>query len=145
MNVPSQLLSQIKQDEGFRAEAYLDTLNNWTIGYGHTPAQEGDTITEEDAIQLLMQDLAEAERNLTSALPWVSDLDPIRYSVLWNMCFNEGIGHLLEFKHMLAACQQGDWEEAANQMANSLWAQQVKSRAIQLEHQMRFGVWTMDA
>ena len=141
MKPPDELIAQIKQDEGLRLTAYRDTLGNLSIGYGHTPAFEGQTITEDEANALLMQDLNEAQTQMIAALMWVSSLDIVRYCTLWNMCFNLGIGHLLEFEHMLKACRDGNYTEAADQMANSLWAQQVKTRATQLEGQMRTGAW----
>ena len=88
-----------------------------------------------------MQDLNEAQTQMIAALMWVSSLDIVRYCTLWNMTFNMGIGHLLEFEHMLKACRDGNYTEAADQMANSLWAKQVKTRATQLEGQMRTGAW----
>ena len=141
MKPPDGLIAQIKQDEGLRLTAYRDTLGNLSIGYGHTPAFEGQAITEDEANALLMQDLNEAQTQMIAALMWVSSLDIVRYCTLWNMCFNLGIGHLLEFEHMLKACRDGNYAEAADQMANSLWAKQVKTRAIQLEGQMRTGAW----
>ena len=141
MKPPDELIAQIKQDEGLRLTAYRDTLGNLSIGYGHTPAFEGQTITQNEADSLLIQDLNVAQSDMLSSLMWVTSLDVVRYCTLWNMTFNMGIGHLLEFEKMLKACRDGDYNEAADQMANSLWAQQVKARAIQLERQMRTGVW----
>lgn len=141
MTPPNELITQIKQDEGLSLTAYKDTLGNWTIGYGHTPSFEGQEITQSEADSLLIQDLNVAQSDMVSSLMWVTSLDVVRYCTLWNMTFNMGIGHLLEFEKMLKACRDGNFEEAADQMANSLWAQQVKTRAIQLEGQMRTGAW----
>lgn len=45
--------------EGVRLVAYRDVSGTWTIGYGHTAdVFEGDTITSDQAMQLLGQDLA---------------------------------------------------------------------------------------
>ena len=141
MKIPSELLQQIKRQEGLRLTAYVDTLGNRSIGFGHTPAFSGQTITEAEAETLLLQDLIEAESSLLAALPWVSSLDVCRYCVLWNMSFNMGIGHLLEFHLMLGAVRTGIWSLAAKQMLNSLWAEQVKTRATELSEQMRTGSW----
>ena len=141
MTPPNELITQIKQDEGLSLTAYKDTLGNWTIGYGHTPSFEGQTITQNEADSLLIQDLNVAQSDMLSSLMWVTSLDVVRYCTLWNMTFNMGIGNLLEFEKMLKACRDGNYAEAADQMANSLWAQQVKTRAVQLEGQMRTGAW----
>ena len=141
MKAPQELVDQIKRQEGLRLEAYQDTLGNWSVGYGHTPAFPGQTITEAEADSLLMQDLAAAQTDLLTAIPWCSSLSVPRYCVLWNMCFNMGIGHLLEFRLMLEAVRNANYPEAARQMLNSLWASQVKERGVELAEQMETGHW----
>ena len=141
MRPPQELVDQIKRQEGLRLDAYQDTLGNWTVGVGHTPAFSGQTITEAEADALLLQDLTEAEASMVAALPWVQSLDVCRYCVLWNMTFNMGIGRLLEFHLMLGALRTGIWSLAAKQMLNSLWSEQVKERAVELSEQMETGAW----
>ena len=141
MKAPQELVDQIKRQEGLRLEAYQDTLGNRSIGYGHTPAFPGQTITEAEADSWLMQDLNGAQTDLLTALPWCFSLSVPRYCVLWNMTFNMGIGHLLEFRLMLAAVRNANYSEAAKQMMNSLWASQVKERATELAEQMETGHW----
>lgn len=141
MRAPQELVDQIKRQEGLRLTAYVDTLGNRSIGYGHTPAFPGQTITEAEADSWLMQDLNSAQTDLLTALPWCSSLAVPRYCVLWNMTFNMGISHLLEFHLMLAAVREANYPEAAKQMMNSLWASQVKERATELAEQMETGAW----
>ena len=141
MKAPQELVDQIKRQEGLRLTAYQDTLGNWTVGFGHTPAFSGQTITEAEAESLLIQDLSAAQSSLLSSLPWCFSLSVPRYCVLWNMTFNMGIGHLLEFRLMLAAVRNANYSEAARQMMNSLWAEQVKERATELAEQMETGAW----
>ena len=141
MRPPQELIDQIKRQEVLRLDAYQDTLGNWTIGYGHTPAFPGQTITEAEADSWLMQDLSGAQTDLLTALPWCSSLSAPRYCVLWNMTFNMGIGHLLEFRLMLAAVREANYPEAAKQMLDSLWASQVHDRAVELAEQMETGAW----
>ena len=141
MKAPQELVDQIKRQEGLRLTAYVDTLGNRSIGYGHTPAFPGQTITEAEADSWLMQDLNSAQTDLLTALPWCSSLSVPRYCVLWNMTFNMGIAHLLEFRLMLAAVREANYPEAAKQMMNSLWASQVKERATELAEQMETGAW----
>jgi lysozyme len=55
-------LQLIKYFEGCKFHAYQDTAGIWTIGYGHTSdVQLGDTCTQEEANQYLIQDLKIAE------------------------------------------------------------------------------------
>lgn len=55
------------------------------------------------------------------------------------MIFNVGKPRLLGFKLMLAAVDSGDYEEAAKQMIESVWARQVGQRAVRLAAMMRSG------
>lgn len=141
LKIPQELMNQLKRQEGVRLDAYQDSLGNWTIGVGHTPAFEGQVIRADMVDSLLIGDLAEAQSEMLTSIPWVQSLDPIRYCVLWNMVFNMGIEHLIEFKNMLSACKMRNWKEASKQMMDSLWATQVKERADELSDQMSTGQW----
>ena len=141
--LPEELLTQIKQDEGLRLTAYQDTLGNWTIGYGHTPAQEGEVWTLEQAEAALLDDVDAAANDIDMAFPWAEGMGVIRWSVLVNLCFNMGLEHLQGFHMALAAMQSGDFETAAAQMLNSLWASQVGDRAKRLAQQMRTNEWVL--
>jgi GH24 family phage-related lysozyme (muramidase) len=44
---------------------------------------------------------------------WYRGLDPARQSVLLDVAFNQGVGGLLHYVHMLAAIQEQDWKQAA--------------------------------
>jgi len=142
MKAPDELIDQIKRQEGCKLTAYWDPVGKvWTIAVGHTPAFPGQTCTQAEADSLLISDLREAESELLIHIPWVTSLDVVRYCALWNMAFNMGIEHLLEFKEMLAAIRAINWMEASDQMMNSLWARQVKERAVELSEQMETGHW----
>ena len=55
-------LALIKHFESCKLSAYKDSGGIWTIGWGHTNhVQEGDTCTQEQADQWLIEDLANAE------------------------------------------------------------------------------------
>jgi len=141
LSIEPELIDQIKADEGLRLSAYQDTLGNWTIGYGHTPATEGETWTLAQAEETLALDLDQAADDLDEALPWAERMGVVRWSVFVNMTFNMGIEHLLGFPETLAAAQAGDYEKTAAGMLDSLWAKQVGGRAVRLAQQMRSGVW----
>lgn len=51
-------LNELKYYEGCRLTAYKCAGGVWTIGYGHTAGvKEGDTCTEEQALQMLQDDV----------------------------------------------------------------------------------------
>jgi len=86
-------LNLIKSFEGRRLTAYRDVAGIWTIGYGHIRGvREGMAITEEQATQLLQQDLADTEASvdsMTSAAPTTNN----QYAAMVSLCFNIGRGN----------------------------------------------------
>jgi len=61
----SWLVDFVKEKEGFRKEAYQDSVGVWTIGYGATyyndgsKVKKGDEVTEAEAEELLADHLQE--------------------------------------------------------------------------------------
>jgi lysozyme len=148
--IDPQLVADLKRDEGLRLAAYPDPISRgepWTIGYGHAGGDvTADTIwTLEQAEEALIEDIRRHNDELDRALPWVRDLDPARRRVLQNMAFNLGVGQpggkkgLLGFKNTLGMIERGEYGAAADAMLKSLWASQVKSRAVRLAETMRTG------
>lgn len=132
------LRDELIRDEGIRLKVYYDTRGVPTIGVGRNLRDRG--ITFEEASYLLMNDIRAVQAALSADLPWYPRLDPVRRRVLENMAFNLGSAGLLTFQKMLAACERWDYETAADEMLASLWAQQVKGRAVRLAGMMRTGV-----
>lgn len=133
------LIADLKRDEGLRLTAYKDTVGIWTIGYGHAHVAPGTVWTQAQAEAALIEDVRKHNAELAAALPWIGSLDPARRRVLQNMAFNLGVKGLLGFKNTLGMVKTGDYEGAARGMLNSLWAKQVKGRAVRLAEQMRTG------
>ncbi len=137
-----KLLQQLKRDEGFVDHAYQDHLGYWTIGIGRLiDRRKGGKITEDEPLYLLNNDVERFEKEVTKALPWVSNLDEARRGVILNMAFNLGTQGLLGFKNTLKNIQEGNYAQAAKMMLDSKWAYQVGNRAIRLAKQMETGQW----
>jgi lysozyme len=132
------LIDQLRRDEGVRLKPYADTVGKLTIGVGRNLTDVGISDTEVDL--LLSNDIARVLAQL-SPFAWFQGLDEIRKGAIANMCFNLGVGGLLHFPHMLSALEKQDWETAAAEMANSVWAQQVGDRAKRIEQQILLGQW----
>ena len=130
----SSLLQDLKRHEGLKLKPYQDTEGVWTIGFGHN-LEEG--ITAKIAEFILHEDIRIHTDELTRVFPIVTTLDDDRRDVLINMCFNLGISRLKGFKKMWAAIDASDYVEASKQMLDSLWADQVGSRAIELAYKMQ--------
>lgn len=134
-----RLRAMIVDHEGLRLKPYRCTAGKLTIGVGRNLEDNG--ISPEEAQHLLDNDLARVERELTAAFPWFATLVPARRAVFMDMGFNLGLARLKGFRRMLQAVGRGDWERAAAEMGDSLWARQVGRRAERLAGMMRSGAW----
>ena len=133
-----RIKEQLVRHEGLRLKPYRCTAGKLTIGIGRNLDDCG--ISQTEAYVLLENDIHICEKQLLEEIPEIYNaLDEVRKSVLLNMCFNLGIGGLLEFNNTLAFIAAGDWERAANGMLASKWAKQVGRRAIELSELMRKG------
>lgn len=133
------IFEQLRRDEGFRTHPYDDTKGKLTIGIGRNLNAKG--LTDEEIGHLFGNDIRELTIELEGRLPWYQALDDARKGVLQNMAFNMGFSGLEKFPKLLMACAQGDWNAAADEMKDSLWAKEVGERAVRLEQQMRTGEW----
>lgn len=137
-----KLMQLISLHEGRCAHAYQDSLGFLTIGVGHLiDSRRGGKISEVAIDLLLDSDIRDVTNQIDLALPWAATLDPVRLAVLMDMCFNLGIVNLLGFKHFLISLQTRDYKIASEQMLQSKWAEQVKTRAIRLSKMMETGEW----
>lgn len=139
-----QLCFELRRDEGIRYSPYKDSRGFLTVGVGHliaSPMPSGWTFPLDDVEvdALLESDLMSAYADLDRALPWWSEMNDVRQRVICNMIFNLGLTKLLGFKNTLAAMRQGRYADAALDMLNSAWAQQVGARAIRLAYMMKTG------
>lgn len=118
-------LERIKKHEGLRLKPYKCPAGKLTIGYGRNLEDTG--ITQREAEMLLQNDL---DRVWDEIAPYFNTdefthVSRERYHVLVEMAFNLGTKGLLGFKQMIDALRLGDFEEAAVQMLDSKWAEQV--------------------
>lgn len=144
----NNLIDQLKRDEGESLKVYRDTKGILTAGVGHNLAAheqenlvEGDSITQAQSDEWLKDDINDSYLALIHCVPWSTELDEIRKSVLINMVFNMGAIKLLGFHHMLGFLQNGHCAFAAQEMLCSEWATEVGDRAKRLSVQLESGIW----
>lgn len=127
------LEDRIKRHEGLRLQAYTDTTGHLTIGWGHR-IQPGDPteVTEEEAEQLLQQDIQNAKDELAKDLPWTLALPMDQQSILIEMVFQLGVSGLLGFRNMLFCIRSGDTDGTVHAMLDSLWHKQCPERCEEL-------------
>lgn len=139
--------TQIETDESVRespagdAISYIDTAGNLTGGIGHllTPEEkkkypEGANIPQEVVNKWFEVDIDEADKD---ADRFFKTPNPELKAILINMAFNLGLTKLNEFKKMKAALEAEDFKEAAAQMKDSKWFDQVGVRAKRLVARMK--------
>lgn len=135
-----QLKEQLIRDEGDVPHAYKDSLGYWTIGVGFLIDKEkGGRLPDAVRDFWLEHEINDKTRQLRARLPLFEDLNKARQDALVNMAFNIGVNGLLGFKKTLALLRIGKYEEAAKEMLNSKWADQVGDRAKRLSKQIETG------
>ena len=110
-------LEIIKRNEGLRLTAYQDTGGVWTIGWGHTPARPGQSISLDQAEALLKADIAWAEDCVAGATQGVPT-GGNEFSAMVSLTFNIGPAAFRR-STVLRRHRLGDHEEAAD--AFLLW------------------------
>jgi lysozyme len=152
------LIDQIKRHEGCVLHVYPDQFGIPTAGVGHNCEAHhlvlkiGDAITQDQADRWLVDDLAQASRDLQQKFQWTDDLDSVRRDVLVNMVFNMGISKFSGFHRTLAMVEAGNYEGGSEAMLESAWANQVGKeppnekepyggRAYELSQQMKKGAY----
>lgn len=141
-------LDMLEQEEGSRLKVYDDAtgqpivpgskvIGHPTIGYGRALDTNGITAAEESL--LFADDIQTVEPKLQNSLGFYNGLTDGRKYVLVSMAFELGWAGLLAFHSMLAAMRAGQWNDAAADMSDSLWAKQVPGRVQRLMQIMREG------
>jgi lysozyme len=99
--------------EGLRLDAYQDSVGVWTIGYGHTPATPGQSITLVQADALMASDLQRFERGLNADLANVTTTQN-QFDAMVSFAYNLGLG-ALEGSTLLRLHKTGDYAGAADE------------------------------
>jgi lysozyme len=135
-----KLEASLISSEGKEPFAYQDSLGYWTIGIGCCiDKRKGEPLTLDEMLYL-MRNRMQRRRDALSNYDWFKKLDQTRQGVLVEMAFNLGVGGVLNFKKMIAAIQNQDWDNAVEEMKDSLWATQIqKSRMDSLCYRMLNG------
>lgn len=139
----TELIRQLRGDEGEEPCVYKDSLGFWTIGIGRLvdDRKPGAGLRPDEMAYMLNNDIDDRIEALTRKLPWFQDLDDARRGALLNMSFQLGVEGLLKFKHTLALIRDRQYEEAGEAMLESLWAEQTPARAGRMSEQIKTGKW----
>jgi GH24 family phage-related lysozyme (muramidase) len=123
---------RIKQHEGLSLSVYNDTMGLKTIYYGHR-VRQGEVYlgTIEDAEKYLKQDIATAKKDCYTLFPDWDFFTQNRQDALADFLYQLGINKARRFVHMVAAINTGRWNDAAREMQDSAYFNQVPDRALE--------------
>jgi|TARA_R110000824_G_scaffold14288_4_gene60968 lysozyme len=104
----------IKKFEGCELESYRCSADVSTIGYGHTKdVSDGDSCTQEEADQMLTEDLEEFEGFVDKLV--TVDLEQNQFDALVAWTFNLGPSNLKN-STMLKVLNQGEYNKVPSEM-----------------------------
>jgi lysozyme len=134
----SDVLAELREEEGWSAFPYPDHLGYETIGYGFLiDKRKGGGLPRPVAefwLQYALNERVEAFRKLWPAL----DNQPADVKdALRLMVYQLGPAGLFAFKRMLAALEARDRVTAAEEALESEWAEQTPERARRVAMQLR--------
>ena len=105
----------LKDKEGFRNEAYLDSAGVPTIGYGFTEGvQMGDTMDEKTANERLLKEMAKTDQDYNKLVK--ADLNPNQQAAVKSLLYNIG-GPQFANSKARAALNAGDFESFKKEAA----------------------------
>lgn len=140
MNIKDKTKLSVQEHEGYRLEPYRCTEGFLTGGWGHKilTGEEVPT-TKEGWEELFNKDFDNAWSQMeqlcdTHNLPENEEM----MSILCEMIFQLGFAGVSKFKMMIKALQEGNMEEASNQMKDSRWYVQTPNRCVALAERMRY-------
>lgn len=146
MSVPDLILlrNDLIRDEGWKNEAYKDSLGKWTIGVGHydpIKVVPGLIWTDEQVDAQLSSDMADKIAQCQTQGWWagVKD-DEVRARAMVNMCFQLGVYGVSKFRFMTNSIMHKDWGGASEEALSSTWATQTPARASRIAHMLEYGV-----
>jgi lysozyme len=114
MKISQEGIALIKKFEGCELEAYKCAAGVWTIGYGSTKGvEEGNTISQEDADNLLLEEMHEYEGYVNDMV--TVDLKQNEFDALVSWVFNLGPSNLSS-STLLSRLNNKVWDDVPNQI-----------------------------
>jgi GH24 family phage-related lysozyme (muramidase) len=92
----NEVIPFIKKHEGFRENAYQDSVGKWTIGYGQTeidgrPVREGDVIDEATASKFVEQRVRDNAIRMHKEMPWTDKASKAGLAAMYDLAYNMGL------------------------------------------------------
>jgi lysozyme len=141
----------IEKHEGRRKKVYKDSRGFRTIGVGHNIDGKGlspdieayledhGEITDLMIDILLDQDIEDAITDCERLYPAFSTFSENRQDALIDFLFNVGYATARTFVNTNKHINSGEWEKAHDGLLASLYAKQVKGRAVEIAKMLKEG------
>jgi GH24 family phage-related lysozyme (muramidase) len=125
----------IIKHEGIRDMPYKDSLGLWTVGVGHLigdgkslPPEYNRKFTQAEIMKMFDDDFHHHAK-AAEKIPGYSKANAAGQGALIDLTFNMGNSWYKKWPNFCKKLAAGDFKGAADELAGSKWAQQVKSRA----------------
>ena len=140
-----KLREELEIDEGVKYEVYLDHLGYPTFGIGHlitdndpeSRAAVGTEVSDDRVQEAFEPDVQTVLSDCERLYEEFGSLPEEAQLIIANMMFNMGLTRLSKFKGMKRGVDARDWNQAADEMIDSKWYNQVTRRADRLVVRMR--------
>ena len=114
LGITNKGIELIKKFEGCRLKAYQDSVDVWTIGYGHTEGvYEGMEISQHQADTMLASDLGKYGNYINEYVTVA--LNPNQFDALTSWVYNLGPGNL-KSSTMLKVLNEGSYDDVPFQI-----------------------------
>ena len=132
----SKLEEMLIRHEGKRSLPYECSAGKISVGVGRN--LEDNPLTDDEIMYLLRNDIVRSETEL-NRYSWFRMMDDARRDACINLVFNLGLTRFRQFKRMIKAFEDRDYERAADELLDSKYAFQVGQRAKELSDIIRTG------
>lgn len=140
-----KLCDDLKADEGCVNEIYICPAGHPTFGIGHMITKKdpedgkpvGTAVSDKRVQEAFEADITITLEDCKKLYEDFDELPEEVQLIIANMLFNMGLPRLSKFRDMKASVDARDWSSAADAMVDSLWYNQVRSRADRLVQRMR--------
>lgn len=139
----TNLISSIKENEGFVDHVYKDHLGNDTIGYGFlVSALQDDELelnggftqpmSKEVANKILDLKLKKLKDSVFRLLPWLEAKPKNIQEAIIEMAYQLGTAKMMTFRNTLGYIKNSNYEQAIINLRASLWYRQTPKRVLNL-------------
>ena len=145
MKVSQRAITLIKHHEGVRNKPYRCPAGLWTVGVGHLigdgktlPPEWNREFTMEEIDKIFTEDYSH-HKKAAEKIPAFNKMNSLGQGALIDLTFNMGPAWYKKWPTLMKQLSAGDFSSAADNLKNSTWFKQVKSRGVTIVNMIRNG------